>query len=80
MPSPHNKKKQNGHGGTGTGCKHNEVTSDEIEKVLGLGQLFGWTVGHRSTKTLKQYDTGNNNDVLNQLVNSANPPTVTKMR
>jgi hypothetical protein len=69
--------KQNGHGTTGS--KHNEVTSDEIEKVLGLGQLFGWTVGHRSTKTLTQYDTGNNNDVLNQLVNSANPPTVHKI-
>ena len=68
--------KQNGSSGE---TKGNNVTSEEIEQILGLGQVFGWTVGHRKTTILNKHDTGIKNNILNQLVNSSNPPKVTKI-
>ena len=68
------------HCGGGSGeTKRNDVTSDEIEQILGLGKVFGWTVDHRRTTTLHRSDTGIKNEVLNQLVGSSNPPKVTKI-
>ena len=65
-------------GGSGE-TKSNDVTSDEIDKVLKLGQLFGWTVNHQKTTLLSKHDVGNNNKDLNQLVDCTNPPNVTKI-